>query len=85
MERTVQPVELRRVFRENIVRRRKELALTQAALAIRLGVAQPWVAQIESGVRTPAIDTIARFANALQTTPDALLTPEIFSEVALTA
>lgn len=75
----VQGVELELLVRENLIARRKKLGLTQADLAERLGVRQPYVSALESGTRKPTLDTIARLAEALNTTPDALLSRNIFS------
>lgn len=79
MDRDVQPSELSLIFRANLKNRRKELGLSQHELAEALGVTQPCVAQLENGRRLPQLDTLARYAEALATTPDALLTPGIFS------
>ena len=80
MESLLQPAELEHVFRENVRSRRKELGLTQAELAARLKVTQPYVNQLERDKGSPPqLDTVARVAEALETTPGALLTPGIFS------
>lgn len=80
MEATVQPAELEQVFRENVRSRRKELGLTQAELAERMSVSAPYVNQLERDRGSPPqLDTVAKVAEALETTPGALLTPGIFS------
>ena len=78
----MQSPELVRVFAANVKSRRKELKLTQAQLAEMVKVTQPCIAQIEKGHRSPSVEFLAPLADALKTTPDALLTPKIFSEVA---
>lgn len=80
----VQADELKAAFRCNLSRRRKALGLTQGALADKLNehrkraeprVHVPYLSDLESGKRSPTLDTIAELAEALNTTPDALLTP----------
>lgn len=51
---------------------RKNAGLTQQALADLLGVHQPTVAQWESGLVGPRLDTARRVAAALSTTVDEL-------------
>jgi transcriptional regulator with XRE-family HTH domain len=57
---------LHRVFCQQIIARRKELDLTQADVAERLGIARPAYSAIEAGRKTPGLDTVERVANALQ-------------------
>lgn len=83
METAVQPDELRVVFAGNIRARRKELGLTQTQVADIIGSKQPNVAAIERGENAPTLDTIAKFAAALRTTPSALLQADIFSVAAI--
>lgn len=79
----VQPAELNQVFRANLRRRRLELGLSQSALATRINegrkrkepqVSAPYISDLESGKRVPYISTLAELAEALETTPEALLT-----------
>lgn len=83
MDLTVQPEQMRTMFRHNLRVRRKQLGLTQEALAERAGLKQATIAQFESGVAVPAFDTIALLAEALDTLPDALLRADIFSKTRL--
>lgn len=80
----VQPEELKAVFRENLTARRKERGLSQGALAEILNrgrkkkdpkVHVPYLSDLESGKRSPTLETIAELAEALETTPDWLLSP----------
>lgn len=64
---------LHRVFCQNVVRRRKELGLTQADVAERLDIARPVYTQIESGRHCPSLIILERVAIALETTPPDLL------------
>jgi len=76
----MQPEKLRKLYGENVKVRRKELGLTQQALADRLDVTQAYVAGIEAGKSWPYAGTFAKMAEALNTSPSALLSAdEIFS------
>jgi len=79
MDTTLQAEDLEKLFRQNMRARRKELGMSQVDLAKAMGVNQPYVSQLESGERSPQLETIAKVAEALSTTPDALLTPGVFS------
>lgn len=80
----MQAAELNEAFRVNLRNRRKELGLTQAEVADRINakrkrsdakVHTPYISDLEKGVRDPYLGTIAEFAEALETTPDALIQP----------
>ena len=71
---------LHRVFCDNVKARRRQLDLTQGAVADLLGISQPAYAEIESGRRVPSIDVVERVARALTIPPALLLT-----DTALTA
>lgn len=71
----MQPKELVGIFAANVRRHRKALGLTQADLAKRLSVHVPYVSDLERGKKTPFLGNLAKIADALETTPDALLTP----------
>lgn len=53
--------------------RRKNLGLTQATLAERMGISVPWVGVLECGRGSPSLEMLALFAVGLQTTPAELL------------
>ena len=81
----VQADELNLVFRKNVRARRKALGLTQDEIAERMNgkrkrrgpqVSAPYISDLESGKRVPYISTLAELAEALETTPDALLSAE---------
>jgi transcriptional regulator with XRE-family HTH domain len=78
---TVEKNELIDVFRRNLRARRIELGMTQAQLASSAGVEQTYISDLESGKKRPLIDTLAPLANALDTTPSALLSSAVFSRV----
>jgi len=73
--------EIRDVVRENIRRRRAELGLSQIEAAARANIAQPSWARFESGAASPRLEVLADIAVALQTQPDALLSPQVFSAI----
>jgi transcriptional regulator with XRE-family HTH domain len=52
----------------NIARRRKELGLTQAALAERLGMEPETVSRCERGAALPSVASLVSFAQVLGTT-----------------
>lgn len=52
---------------------RQEQGLTQAQLAERAGVKQPFVNLIECGKRSPSVDNLVNLATALGVTTDDLL------------
>lgn len=58
---------------EVISRMRQKRKLTQAELAERTELTRPYVSDVERGLRNITVDTLARFAGALETTPSALL------------
>lgn len=67
------PDELTARFALNVRKRRTALGLTQQELADRLKKHKPYVSEIENGKRTPWLPNLANFAEALETTPSALL------------
>lgn len=56
--------------------RRLQIGLSQVALAEKLGVHQPYISDLESGRKSPLMETLADIADALDTTPAKLLTPK---------
>jgi transcriptional regulator with XRE-family HTH domain len=57
---------LRRVFANQVRRRRKELRISQEELAHRADVHRTFVSQLERGVSNISIDNIARISDALE-------------------
>lgn len=76
MSNEVRPEELKEVFRANMKARRQAIGLTQVQLSERLGVFQPYISALESGRKSPLMETLAEIAEALDTTPAKLLTPK---------
>lgn len=61
-------------FGQRIRTRRRELRLSQRALAVAVGVSQEWVSKVETGVtRAPRADTVIRLAAVLRLEPTDLL------------
>ena len=58
-----------------IYKYRTELHMTQAQLALLVGVTPNAITQYESGARRPSILMLKKLARALHTTADALLEP----------
>jgi transcriptional regulator with XRE-family HTH domain len=85
MRPDVQPDELRLVFRANFKRARLRLGLNQTELAEKLGVAQSYISDLESGNKAPLVPTLAELAEALETTPAKLITPQAEKKVAVSA
>jgi len=53
---------------EQLTERRQQLGLSQADVAVRMGTSQPAVARLESGRSDARMSTLARYAQALETT-----------------
>lgn len=65
----------RRILAENVKAARDLLDLSQEELADEAKIDRTYISGIERGKRNPSIDLLARLAEALKTTPAALLTP----------
>lgn len=73
MKTQVEPEEVAIVFGANVRARRLKLGLTQEELAEKIGTYASHVSAIESGSKSIRLPNVAVWANALETTPDALL------------
>lgn len=67
-------------FCAGIRRRRLELGLKQSEVAELMGVSRPMVAQAETGVHRPNLETVEKFAKALNVPPLYLLMEPVASE-----
>jgi len=67
--------ELADVFRENVLRRMKELKISRVDLGERMGCTQGYISQLlgKNPSRGPGLGALEAFAKALETTPDKLL------------
>lgn len=61
-------------FARNLRQTRQRAGFTKAALADRVGLARPYVTQLEQAVREPSIVTVAKLAKVLGVKPGDLLT-----------
>jgi transcriptional regulator with XRE-family HTH domain len=69
-------MDMRRLVGENVRRIRLSRGVTQEVLAERSGHPQQYVSDLERGLRNPTVVTLFEIAQALDTTPAALLTPQ---------
>ncbi|PKV05747.1 helix-turn-helix protein [Bifidobacterium pseudolongum subsp. globosum] len=64
-QRARQQIEENKAILHLLVRRRRNMGLTQEEIAFRLGITQPAVSAMESGNSSPTLETLGRYANAL--------------------
>lgn len=69
----MQPEKLLEILRVNVRHRRAELGLSQVQLAEKMGIDQGLISDIERGIRNPSVAKLATLAEALDTTPSALI------------
>lgn len=69
----MQPETLKRLFREQLKSFRLAAGLSQTDLAKKIKAQQPYVAALESGDRSPTLDTIAKLSSALDVSPRELM------------
>ena len=60
-------------FAKNLKQARKNLGLSQAELADKLGMQQGAIANYETGIREPKLSELERLAKALMTSPARLI------------
>ena len=58
---------------ENIAKARRKNCLTQETLAEKVGISTVYVSQIETATRRPALETLNKIAETLNTTVDILI------------
>jgi transcriptional regulator with XRE-family HTH domain len=68
-------VDYRRVLAQNVKAARKELDLSQEALALETEIDRTYISGIERALRNPSLTLIVKLAECLKTTPATLLTP----------
>jgi transcriptional regulator with XRE-family HTH domain len=66
-------VDYRKVLAANLRRRRKELGLSQEALAFEAEIDRTYVSGLERAKRNPSLTLIGKLAEKLRTTPAELL------------
>jgi transcriptional regulator with XRE-family HTH domain len=67
----------RRVLAENVKQARKELDLSQEALALETEIDRTYISGIERAKRNPSLTLIVKLAERLKATPAELLTPRV--------
>ncbi len=69
-------MDMRRLLGRNAKRARIDAQLTQEQLSERSGFSQQYISDLERGLRNPTIVSLYELAQALHTTPVALITPD---------
>lgn len=72
-----------RIFRENLRKKREELNLTQSQLAEKSNLSFTFISQLERGEKEPSLRTAYKISKALNTTIDILLTEKEDKNVAV--
>lgn len=67
------------VFGQNITRLRKQAKITKQKFALMVGVGRPFLNRIENGTADPRLSVVRCFAEALESTPQELITPYVQS------
>lgn len=68
-------VDYKKVLARNVKAARKELDLSQEALALETEIDRTYISGIERALRNPSLTLIVKLAECLKTTPGELLTP----------
>ena len=69
-------MDMRRLVGRNVRAARIDSGQTQEELAVRSGFSQQYVSDLERGRRNPTVVSLYEIAQALDTTPVALITPD---------
>jgi transcriptional regulator with XRE-family HTH domain len=69
------PSKLRKIFGDNVRRRRREKGMSQERLAEEAGLHRTYIGSIERGERNVSLDNIDRISAALSIPPDQMLHP----------
>lgn len=62
------------VLAENVKRLRKQAHISKTTFALMIGIGRPFLNKIENGTADPRLSIITKMADALETTPEYLLT-----------
>jgi len=68
-------MDMRKLVGSNVERLRRAQGMTQEQLAERSGFSQQYISGLENGRRNPTVVTLYEIADALGSTPVALLAP----------
>lgn len=69
-------MDMRKLVGRNVQRIRKARGLTQEQLAERSGFSQQYLSDLERGRRNPTVVSLYELAQALESTPVELVTPD---------
>lgn len=69
-------MDMRRLLGRNARAARIAAGLTQEQLSVVSGFSQQYISGLERGLRNPTVVTVYELAQALSTTPVALMTPD---------
>ncbi len=69
------PMDVVRLFGENVRKERLARDLTQQDLAAKLGMERSYLSELERGRRNPTVQALGRLADALELEPWELLRP----------
>ena len=69
-------MDMRRLVGRNVRAARIAAGQTQEDLAVRSGFSQQYVSDLERGLRNPTVVSLYEIAQAVGTTPVALITPD---------
>ena len=69
-------MDMRRLVGRNVRFARTTLGLSQEQLAERSGFSQQYISSLEGGSRNPTVVTLFELAQALETSPVSLITPD---------
>jgi len=72
----MEPIEIKRIFTENIRKYRMLNSMTQQELAEAAGISVSFLCDLESGKKWGTLETMAKISNALRIKPYQLLLPE---------
>lgn len=61
------------IFAANVQRLRKQAKINKKRFALMVGIGRPFLNKIEDGTANPRLDVVVRIADALDTTPQELL------------
>lgn len=64
------------VLAENVKRLRLKAKINKHTFSLMLGIGRPFLNKIESGLADPRLSVIVKIADALETTPEELLTTQ---------
>lgn len=73
----VSRMDMRKLVGDNCARIRRERGLTQEELAVRCGLSQQYLSDLEHGKRNPTIVTIYEISQALEVSHVELVQPEV--------